>query len=174
MHNIVWMVMSSRNNKEQFLCQNPTADDLPRKTQLKRTLATRVLVIDDDNATTDLFKLILKPNEFEVHVANSGPEGIDATHRLSPDVVVLDLLMPQMDGSDVCRAIRSFSQVPILVLSAVSKPGMVAQALDEGADDYLLKPITSSVLIARLKRLVWRARAESEANENNLNLFQTS
>ena len=166
--------MSSRNNNEQFLCQNPTAYDLSRNTQLKRSIATRVLVIDDDNATTDLFKLILKPNEFEVHVVNSGPEGIDATHRLSPDVVVLDLLMPQMDGSDVCRAIRSFSQVPILVLSAVSKPGMVAQALDEGADDYLLKPITSSVLIARLKRLVWRARAESEANENNLNLFQTS
>jgi len=161
-------------DKEQFLCQNPTADDLSRNTQVKRTLPTRVLVIDDDNATTDLFKLILKPNEFEVHVVNSGPEGIEAARHLSPEVVVLDLLMPQMDGSDVCRAIRSFSQVPILVLSAVSKPGMVAQALDEGADDYLLKPITSSVLIARLKRLVWRARAESEANGSNLNLFQAS
>jgi DNA-binding response OmpR family regulator len=51
---------------------------------------------------------------------------------------------------------------------------MVAQALDEGADDYLLKPITSSVLIARLKRLVWRARAENEANSNNINLFQAN
>jgi len=168
------MSMGFTINKEQYLCQNPTADDLSRNTQVKRTLPTRVLVIDDDNATTDLFKLILKPNEFEVHVVNSGPEGIEAARRLSPEVVVLDLLMPQMDGSDVCRAIRSFSQVPILVLSAVSKPGMVAQALDEGADDYLLKPITSSVLIARLKRLVWRARAESEANGSNLNLFQAS
>ena len=74
--------------------------------------------------------------------------------------------MPEMNGTEVCREIRAFSQVPILVLSAVSKPGMVAQALDEGADDYLLKPITSSVLIARLKRLVWRARAEQAANGN--------
>ena len=174
MHNCDWIVMGANTEKEHIACQNPIAPDIFRNFQVKRTLPTRVLVIDDDNATTDLFKLILKPNEFEVHVVNSGPEGIEAARRLSPEVVVLDLLMPEMDGSDVCRAIRSFSQVPILVLSAVSKPGMVAQALDEGADDYLLKPITSSVLIARLKRLVWRARAENEANGNNLNLYQAN
>ena len=127
---------------------------------------TKVLVIDDDDATTEMFKLILEPKQFEVHVVNTGPEGVDEAQRFSPDVVVLDLLMPEMNGTEVCRKIRAFSQVPILVLSAVSKPGMVAQALDEGADDYLLKPITSSVLIARLKRLVWRARAEQAANGN--------
>lgn len=134
---------------------------------MTRTLPARVLVIDNDNATTEMLKLILEPEEYEVHVVSSGPEGIEASHTLNPDVVVLDLLMPDMSGSDICKEIRSFSQVPILVLSAVSKPGMVAQALDEGADDYLLKPITSSVLIARLKRLVWRARAEQEANGKN-------
>lgn len=131
---------------------------------MKQTSPTRVLVIDDDDATTEMFKLILEPKQFEVHVVNTGPEGVDAAQRISPDIVVLDLLMPEMNGTEVCREIRAFSQVPILVLSAVSKPGMVAQALDEGADDYLLKPITSSVLIARLKRLVWRARAEQAAN----------
>lgn len=133
---------------------------------MKQTSLTRVLVIDDDDATTEMFKLILEPKQFEVHVVNTGPEGVDAAQRISPDIVVLDLLMPEMNGTEVCREIRAFSQVPILVLSAVSKPGMVAQALDEGADDYLLKPITSSVLIARLKRLVWRARAEQAANGN--------
>jgi len=131
-----------------------------------RTVPTKVLIIDDDDATTEMFKLILEPSQFEVHVVNSGAEGIEAARRISPEVVVLDLLMPEMDGSEVCREIRSFSDVPILVLSAVSKPGIIAQALDEGADDYLLKPITSSVLIARLKRLAWRARAERAANSN--------
>lgn len=140
---------------------------------MKQASPTRVLVIDDDDATTEMFKLILEPKQFEVHVVNTGAEGIEATQRFSPDVVVLDLLMPEMNGTEVCREIRSFSQVPILVLSAVSKPGMVAQALDEGADDYLLKPITSSVLIARLKRLVWRARAEQAANSNG-SIYQTT
>jgi two-component system, OmpR family, response regulator MtrA len=144
----------------------PGAKGIKRVISVTQALPTKVLVIDDDDATTEMFKLILEPKQFEVHVVNTGPEGVDAAQRLSPDVVVLDLLMPEMNGTDVCREIRSFSQVPILVLSAVSKPGMVAQALDEGADDYLLKPITSSVLIARLKRLVWRARAEQAANGN--------
>jgi len=119
-----------------------------------------------------MFRLIFEPNEFEVYVERSGPLGVEATRKLSPDVVVLDLLMPDMSGSEVCREIRAFSQVPILVLSAVSKPGMVAQALDEGADDYLLKPITSSVLIARLKRLVWRSRAELAANGDKIQPYQ--
>ena len=140
---------------------------------MTQTLPTRVLVIDDDDATTEMFKLILEPKQFEVYVVNTGPEGIEATRRFSPEVVVLDLLMPEMNGTEVCREIRAFSDVPILVLSAVSKPGMVAQALDEGADDYLLKPITSSVLIARLKRLVWRARAEQAANGNG-NYYQAT
>lgn len=130
---------------------------------------TKVLIIDDDDAMTDMLKLILEPNEFEVFISNSGPEGIKATHSFNPEVVILDLIMPDMDGWEVCKAIRSFSQVPILVISAINKPGMVAKALDEGADDYLLKPMTSSVLIAHLKRLAWRARAERQANKAKLN-----
>jgi DNA-binding response OmpR family regulator len=129
---------------------------------------TRVLVIDDDDAMTEMLKLVLEPNAFEVHAANSGPEGIEAARRLNPEVIILDLLMPDMNGWEVCKAIRSFSQVPILVLSAISKPGMVARALDEGADDYLLKPMPSGVLIAHLKRLARRARAEQEAQNTKL------
>jgi DNA-binding response OmpR family regulator len=125
---------------------------------------TRILVVDDDQAMTEMLRLVLEPNAFEVHEAHSGQEGIEATRNMNPEVVVLDLLMPGMDGWEVCKEIRSFSQVPILVLSAISKPGIVARALDEGADDYLLKPMPSSVLIAHLKRLARRARAEQEAN----------
>ena len=137
--------------------------------QANKAEPIKVLVIDDDDAMTDMLKLILEPKEFEVHIANSGPDGIEATHLINPEVVILDLIMPDMDGWEVCKAIRSFNQVPILVISAINKPGMVAKALDEGADDYLLKPMTSSVLIAHLKRLSWRARAERQANDSNLN-----
>lgn len=132
---------------------------------------TRILVIDDDQAMTEMLRLVLEPNAFDVHEAHSGPEGIEATQRLNPEVVVLDLLMPGMDGWEVCKEIRTFSQVPILVLSAISKPGIIARALDEGADDYLLKPMPSSVLIAHLKRLARRARAEQESNNTNLSML---
>jgi DNA-binding response OmpR family regulator len=163
----LWLKAHGKHlNKSGLNAQNPRREGNLRNISVKQSSPTKVLVIDDDDATTEMFKLILEPKQFDVHVVNTGPEGVDAAQRFSPDVVVLDLLMPEMNGTEVCREIRAFSQVPILVLSAVSKPGMVAQALDEGADDYLLKPITSSVLIARLKRLVWRARAEQAANGN--------
>lgn len=127
------------------------------------TVLTRVLVVDDDTDMTDLMKIILEPQAFEVHAANSGSEGIDLARKLNPDVVILDLLMPGLDGWQVCKEIRKFSNVPVLVLSAINKPGMVARALDEGADDYLLKPMASSVLIAHLKKLTRRAQAEQNA-----------
>ena len=116
---------------------------------------------------TEMLRLILEPNAFAVTVSHSGPEGIEAARSADPEIIILDLAMPDMDGWEVCKAIRGFSQVPILVLSAISNPGMVAQALDEGADDFLLKPMTTSVLIAHLKRLVCRARGGSGTGSLN-------
>lgn len=126
-----------------------------------------MLVIDDDADMTEMLRLILEPNAFEVTVSHSGQEGIESAHSLNPEVVILDLSMSDMDSWQVCKEIRLFSQVPILMLSAISNPGIVANALDEGADDFILKPVTSSVLIAHLKRLVWRARAEKGANNHH-------
>jgi DNA-binding response OmpR family regulator len=119
---------------------------------------TKVLVIDDDILLTKTFKDALNPNTFEVFVTNSGSEGIELVRQLEPEVIVLDLMMPGMNGWEVCRAIRTFSQVPILILSAVVDPEMVMQALDEGADDYMIKPVAFSVLASRLKRLTQQAR----------------
>ncbi len=133
-------------------------------------MLTRVLVVDDDVEMTDLIKLILEPTIYEVTSSNSGLEGLELAHKLRPDVVIIDLIMPGMDGWQVCKEIRKFSQVPILVLSAISNPSLVARALDEGADDYLLKPMPSGVLIAHLKNLTRRARAEREANHANVNI----
>lgn len=137
--------------------------------QVKNTVPSKVLVIDDDDAMIEMLRLVLEPEDFNLSVASTGTMGVEDTRRLAPDVIILDLLVPEMDGWQVCKEIREFSQAPILVLSAISKPGMVAQALDEGADDYLLKPVTSSVLVAHIKRLAWRARAEREANNHNYN-----
>jgi two-component system OmpR family response regulator/two-component system response regulator RstA len=89
-------------------------------------------------------------------------------HQLRPDVIVLDLLLPGVDGWQVCREIRSFSAVPILVLSANSKPGMATIALDQGADDYLLKPTPTNVLVAHLRKLIRRSRAEQQGKQKKL------
>jgi two-component system KDP operon response regulator KdpE len=110
-----------------------------------------------------MLRLILEPKDFQVMVVNSSDEGVEAVQRLAPDVVLLDLHKPDVEGWQVCRSIRAFSAVPILVLSALNKPGTVAEALNEGADDYLIKPVPGGVLAAHLKNLARRARAERDA-----------
>jgi DNA-binding response OmpR family regulator len=123
----------------------------------------KVLVIDDDPAFTDLLKILLEPASTNVTAANCGVDGIDLAKNSLPDIIILDLMMPEMDGWEVCRSIREFSPVPILILSALDSPGMVAAALDAGADDYLIKPVTSGVLIAHINKLIRR-------NNHDLNI----
>ena len=135
------------------------------------SVPTRVLVVDDDVEMTDLLKIVLEPNAFQVMAANSGREGVELARDTSPDVIVLDLLMPDMDGWQVCSEIRKFSQAPILILSAINKPGLAAQALDSGADDFLLKPMPSGVLIAHLKMLTRRSRAGQIDKQTKLNYY---
>jgi two-component system KDP operon response regulator KdpE len=118
----------------------------------------KILVIDDDPAMTELLRLLLQPTLADVITANSGPEGIQLAKSIDPDVITLDLMMPDMNGWEVCQEVRKFSQVPILILSALDSPGMVAAALDAGADDYLIKPVPSSVLLAHINKLVRRTR----------------
>ena len=103
----------------------------------------KILVIDDDIGMTELLSLLLAPASSEIMTANSGPEGIELAKKHAPDVIILDLMMPEMNGWIVCKQIREFSDVPILILSAMDAPGVVAQALDVGADDYLIKPVSS-------------------------------
>jgi DNA-binding response OmpR family regulator len=116
----------------------------------------KIIVIDDDPAMTDLLKIILSSASAEIMAANTGTEGIFMTKKFAPNIVILDLIMPEMDGWEVSKAIREFSNVPILILSALDQPGLVAQALDAGADDYLVKPVSSGELLAHIKRLVRR------------------
>jgi two-component system, OmpR family, KDP operon response regulator KdpE len=117
-----------------------------------------ILVIDDDTAMTELLKLVLLPTATNVFTSSSGKEGIPLAKKVKPDVIILDLMMPEMDGWEVCLKIREFSNVPILILSALDNPGLVARALDSGADDYLIKPVPNGVLMAHLKNLVRRTQ----------------
>jgi DNA-binding response OmpR family regulator len=133
---------------------------------MKNGTPTKVLIIDDDEATCETLKLILEPEYFDVFEATTGSDGIHATKQFKPDIIIMDLLMPDMDSWRVIKEIRIFSQAPILVLSAVSKTDLVAKALDEGADEYLTKPIPNVVLVAHLNRLVRRARAEVSSDIN--------
>ena len=118
----------------------------------------KILVIDDDEGMTELLSLLLAPASSEIITANSGQEGIELAKKHAPDIIILDLMMPQMSGWVVCKQIREFSDIPILILSAMDAPGMVAQALDFGADDYLIKPVSSGTLIAHLNKLVRRSK----------------
>ena len=119
-------------------------------------MPTKILVIDDDAAVTDLLSLLLKSQGFEVTATNNSSEGLTVIRENQPDLVVLDLMMPEMDGWEVCKTVREFSQVPIIILSALNDPSMIASVLDAGADDYLTKPTPSRVLVAHINRLVNR------------------
>jgi DNA-binding response OmpR family regulator len=128
----------------------------------------KILVIDDDEGMTELLSLLLAPASSEIITASSGPEGIELVKKQAPDVIILDLMMPEMNGWFVCKQIREFCDTPILILSAMDAPGMVAQALDVGADDYLIKPVSSGTLIAHLNKLYRRSKV-SQASRHTAN-----
>ena len=129
-------------------------------------MTTKIFVIDDDSAVTDLLSVLLNTQGFQVWVTNSSSEGLSQIREKAPDLVILDLMMPEMDGWEVCKAVRAFSDVPIIVLSALNDPSMVASVLDAGADDYLTKPTPSRVLVAHIKRLVDRKASTVSVNQN--------
>ena len=126
-------------------------------------MLTKVLIIDDDIAMTDLMRMMLNRESFDVITTNTGEDGIEAVKRHRPDVIVLDLLMPGDDGWQICRRIRKISQVPIMILSALNMPGLSSRVFDAGADEFLIKPVSAGVLVAYLRKLTRRARAELDA-----------
>jgi len=116
----------------------------------------KILVIDDDPSMTDLLKVLLAPTGALILTSLSGQDGLAQISQHNPDIIILDLMMPEVDGWKVCQRVRENHKTPILILSALDNPGTVAAALDAGADDYLIKPVTSGVLIAHINKLVRR------------------
>ena len=115
-----------------------------------------VLVVEDDTPVRNLIVTTLKTHEYRYLTAKNGTEAILAASSHNPDVVFLDLGLPDMDGVDVIRQIRSWSNVPIIVISARSDDADKIEALDAGADDYLTKPFSVEELLARLRVTIRR------------------
>lgn len=116
-----------------------------------------VLVVEDDTAVRNSLKRSLEFNGFQVSLASDGAEALASISGLSPDVLVMDVMMPHLDGLDTTRALRKVgNQVPILVLTARDAVGDRVEGLDAGADDYLTKPFALEELLARLRALLRR------------------
>ena len=122
---------------------------------------TRVLVVEDEESFSDALSFMLRKEGFEVAVASTGPGGLEEFDRNGADLVLLDLMLPGLPGTEVCRALRAKSSVPIIMVTA--KDGEIDKVvgLELGADDYVTKPFSSRELVARV-RAVLRRRGEPE------------
>jgi two-component system response regulator MprA len=117
----------------------------------------RILVVDDDPMVATTIQRVLRPEGYEVDVAHGGPEALERVKARRPDVVVLDVMMPGMDGLEVCRRLRTDHELPILLLTARGGTADRVRGLDTGADDYLVKPFAYAELLARVRALLRRA-----------------
>ncbi|HXR72877.1 response regulator [Actinocrinis sp.] len=123
----------------------------------------RVLVVDDEPQLLRAMRINLTARRYEVVVAADGAGALDAAAKHLPDVVVLDLGLPDMDGTDVIAGLRGWTKVPILVLSGRADSADKVDALDAGADDYVTKPFSMDELMARLRALIRRSETETAA-----------
>jgi len=114
-------------------------------------MTPRILVVDDDPALAEMIGIVLRADEFEPHFCGDGDGALDAFHDSSPDLVLLDLMLPGRDGLEVCRAIRAESGVPIIMLTAKGDTVDVVRGLESGADDYVVKPFNPKELVARIR-----------------------
>lgn len=121
------------------------------------TSPARILVVDDDVAIAEMVQIVLRGKGFDVVTAGDGASALDAFDRVKPDLVLLDLMLPGMDGIEVCRELRRRSGVPVLMLTARSDTADVVEGLEAGADDYLTKPFEPDELVARIKARVRRS-----------------
>ncbi|HEV7825054.1 MAG TPA: response regulator [Mycobacteriales bacterium] len=124
---------------------------------------TRVLVVEDEPALARALAITLRARRYDVDVAHSGAAALDAVANRHPDLVVLDLGLPDLDGMDVLRALRGWTRVPVVVLSARQSSDDKVDALDAGADDYVSKPFGMDELLARLRAAARRGVVEPPA-----------
>jgi two-component system, OmpR family, KDP operon response regulator KdpE len=131
---------------------------------------TKVLVVDDDPSLLKVLRIGLTARGDDVLVAHSGAEAVNQVALAAPDLVILDLGLPDLDGLEVCRRVRAFSDVPIVVLSAYGDEQRKVEALDSGADDFVTKPFGMAELEARLRVALRHAAARSNGSERSTTL----
>ncbi|HUG07564.1 MAG TPA: response regulator transcription factor [Acidimicrobiia bacterium] len=129
--------------------------------------ARHILIIEDEPGLAESVRYALEAEGFEVSVAESGFAGLEAARRDSPDLVLLDLMLPEMSGLDVCRQIRLSSDVPIIMLTAKDSEADKVTGLELGADDYITKPFSMRELIARVRAHLRRADKSGLLAESN-------
>lgn len=120
-------------------------------TSYRRSKSDRVLVVDDDASLAEMLTIVLEGEGLTTAVCRSGDEVLTAFAAFKPDLVLLDLMLPGVDGMSVCRRIRATSAVPIIMLTAKSDTPDVVRGLEAGADDYITKPFKNSELVARVR-----------------------
>lgn len=127
------------------------------------TRVNTVLVVDDDPALRQVITALLEEEGFHVLQAADGAECLRIAYARQPDVILLDIMMSNMDGREVCRKLRELSSVPIIMLSALSMEKEKVDRLLEGADDYVTKPFDNEELVARIRAVLRRSRANDDA-----------
>lgn len=124
-------------------------------------MSNKILVVDDDLNICELLKLYLENEGYTAFVANDGQAAVDTFAAKNPDLVLLDIMLPKMDGWQVCREIRKTSSVPIIMLTAKGETFDKVLGLELGADDYVTKPFDAKEVMARIKAVLRRSKGES-------------
>ena len=131
-------------------------------------MGRNILVVEDDRNISDLIQMYLVKDGFDVRIAGDGGRAIEEFEKSVPDLILLDIMLPVMDGWAVCARIRETSKVPIIMLTAKSEVFDRIQGLEMGADDYIVKPFEMKELIARINAVLRRTTGEEETSEKKL------
>src|SRR6266540_3547018 len=114
-------------------------------------MSRKILIVDDDRKTLELIKLYLERDGYQVLVAHDGRQALDLARQRRPDLIVLDLMLPTINGLDICRVLRAESKIPIIMLTARTTEDDKLLGLDLGADDYITKPFSPREVVARVR-----------------------
>ena len=125
-------------------------------------MAKSILIVEDDNNIADLLRLYLEKEGYQATIAADGTQGIDLYRKLRPDLVLLDVMMPGVDGWGVLRAIRQDSQTPVIMLTAKGETTDKVSGLKQGADDYITKPFEMKEVLARIAAVLRRAAGDGD------------
>ncbi len=131
-------------------------------------MAKTVLIVEDDRNIADLLRLYLEKEGYEVAIAYTGLKGIEKFREVQPSLILLDVMLPEMDGWSVCRTIRSESKVPIIMLTAKSETEDKVTGLKQGADDYITKPFEMKEVLARIEAVLRRSGIAPERTARRL------
>lgn len=125
----------------------------------------KILIVDDDDNICELLRLYLEKDGFDTVVANDGEQAVDYAAKYSPDLILLDIMLPKLDGWQVCREIRKTSDVPIIMLTAKGETFDKILGLELGADDYVSKPFDTKEVIARIKAVLRRTHDNDKSSQ---------